>query len=531
MDPKQKKMKERSNKEDKPAKKRKMQNSSQEEDGPTKKIKRHSGKKKRDLEVIENGKIVNDPIWLTIELHPLCVMIIDTPQFQRLRSIKQMGGCFSVFPGACHTRFEHSIGTSYLAGFFGRELQKKTSEVEITDKEILCLEVAGLCHDLGHGPFSHLFDQQFIKKARPDDEWEHEDASLEMIDKIFKSIEQKFINEMEINFIKDLIKNKKNSPATSKKQQEKPFLFEIIANKMNSIDVDKWDYFSRDCHMLGLHHNFQCERSIKQARVLKHDDGYHISFPKSDYQHIFDMFYTRFTLHRRACLHPVVKAVEMMIADAFLEADKSLTFPPNEKDKKKKKCLSESIDDMDAYLWVTDDVLHKIKTLDGERDAKIKKAKHIVDRIERRDLYKMIGEKRVVWGITNGSSEDLKHSMEKKLMGKMIDENLFEIQVVVFSYGNGNENPMKNVKLYRKFRKSRNGKKDVELAVMDEKEISDMFPAKFQQMYIRLYWKGTKNDESNRKKIEDIFSKIKELPLVDAKGKSLKSKVTLVDMK
>lgn len=59
---------------------------------------------------------------------------------------------------------------------------------------------------------------------------------------------------------------------------------------------------------------------------------------------------------------------------------------------------------MDAYLWVTDDVLHKIKTLDGERDAKIKKAKHIVDRIERRDLYKMIGEKRVVWGITNGSS-------------------------------------------------------------------------------------------------------------------------------
>lgn len=186
---------------------------------------------------------------------------------------------------------------------------------------------------------------------------------------------------------------------------------------------------------------------------------------------------------------------------------------------------------MDAYLWVTDDVLHKIKTLDGERDAKIKKAKHIVDRIERRDLYKMIGEKRVVWGNTNGSSEDLKHSMEKKLMGKMIDENLFEIQVVVFSYGNGNENPMKNVKLYRKFRKSRKGKKDVELAVMDEKEISDMFPAKFQQMYIRLYWKGTKNDESNRKKIEDIFSKIKELPLGDAKGKSLKSKVTLVDMK
>lgn len=287
----------------------------------------------KERKIIENYKIVNDPIWLTIELHPLCVMIIDTPHFQRLRSIKQMGGCYSVYPGACHTRFEHSIGTSYLAGQLGRELQKKTTEVDITDKEILCLEVAGLCHDLGHGPFSHLFDQQFIKKARPDSSWKHEDASIAMIDKIFEIIKQNYIDKEEINFIKDLVKNKKTPKTSSGEQGAKPFLFEIVANDSNKIDVDKWDYFSRDCHMLGLHHNFQCERSIKQARVLKQGEEYHISFPKSEYQHLFDMFYTRFTLHHRACLHPVVKAVEMMITDALFEADQSesLKFPPNKK--------------------------------------------------------------------------------------------------------------------------------------------------------------------------------------------------------
>ena len=59
-------------------------------------------------------------------------------------------------------------------------------------------------------------------------------------------------------------------------------ILQIIANDLNSIDVDKWDYFSRDCHMLGLHHNFQCERTIKLAKVVEHEPGkWHISYPKS----------------------------------------------------------------------------------------------------------------------------------------------------------------------------------------------------------------------------------------------------------
>uniref|UniRef100_A0A8W8MPZ4 HD/PDEase domain-containing protein n=1 Tax=Magallana gigas TaxID=29159 RepID=A0A8W8MPZ4_MAGGI len=229
-------------------------------------------------------KIINDPIWGPIELHPLCIRIIDTPQFQRLRSIKQLGGCSFVYPGACHTRFEHSIGTSYLAKRLGQELQKKiaaeqSKELEITDEEILCLEVAGLCHDLGHGPFSHLFDLQFFKKAKPGETWEHEDASIKMIQGIFEIIQQDYVNDEEIKFIKDLVKQ--TDETCTEKRETKPFLYEIIANDLNKIDVDKWDYFSRDCHMLGLHHNFQCERSIKVARLVKHNGKYHISFPKS----------------------------------------------------------------------------------------------------------------------------------------------------------------------------------------------------------------------------------------------------------
>ncbi|XP_022597563.1 deoxynucleoside triphosphate triphosphohydrolase SAMHD1-like [Seriola dumerili] len=62
----------------------------------------------------EQGKVFNDPIHGHVELHPLLIKIIDTPQFQRLRNIKQLGGAYYVFPGASHNRFEHSIGVRVL---------------------------------------------------------------------------------------------------------------------------------------------------------------------------------------------------------------------------------------------------------------------------------------------------------------------------------------------------------------------------------------------------------------------------------
>lgn len=113
-------------------------------------------------------KVFNDSVHGHIELHPLLIKIIDTPEFQRLRFIKQLGMCHFVYPGAVHSRFEHSLGVSYLAGQLTRSLQSKQKELNITDEDILCVEIAGLCHDLGHGPFSHLFDDLFLKKVRPD---------------------------------------------------------------------------------------------------------------------------------------------------------------------------------------------------------------------------------------------------------------------------------------------------------------------------------------------------------------------------
>ncbi|CAG6021537.1 unnamed protein product [Menidia menidia] len=77
-----------------------------------------------------------------MELHPLLVKIIDTPQFQRLRDIKQLGGCYRVYPGASHNRFEHSIGVAYLAGELAKSLRSRQRELKIDDRDILCLQIA-----------------------------------------------------------------------------------------------------------------------------------------------------------------------------------------------------------------------------------------------------------------------------------------------------------------------------------------------------------------------------------------------------
>lgn len=91
------------------------------------------------------GKTFNDPIHGHFDLSALSVAIIDTPHFQRLRNISQLGGAYFVYPGATSNRFEHSLGVSYLARSFVRRLRKNQPELGITDVDVLCVEIAGFC--------------------------------------------------------------------------------------------------------------------------------------------------------------------------------------------------------------------------------------------------------------------------------------------------------------------------------------------------------------------------------------------------
>uniref|UniRef100_A0A672K094 HD domain-containing protein n=1 Tax=Sinocyclocheilus grahami TaxID=75366 RepID=A0A672K094_SINGR len=324
-------------------------------------------------ETIREENIFNDPIHGHMELHPLLVKIIDTPQFQRLRHIKQLGGTYLVYPGASHNRFEHSLGVAYLAGRLVKVLHNNQPELKITKQDFLCVQIAGLCHDLGHGPFSHVFDGLVIPQA-----------------KRIKQLRGKYVlkkhglDDKDATFIKELIEGAKTSevqtdtPWTYKgRDEDKSFLYEIVANKQNGIDVDKWDYFARDCHHLGIRNSFDHQRLLKFARVCEVSGRKHICFRDKEADNVYDMFRTRYTLHRQAYQHKICNIIEDILVVMCLRTYEITCF----------------IDaNNDTSVLLSDEIFEQILSSTADN---LKKSRDILNKIVRRKLPKFVGEARL----------------------------------------------------------------------------------------------------------------------------------------
>ncbi|KAK6982391.1 deoxynucleoside triphosphate triphosphohydrolase SAMHD1, partial [Biomphalaria glabrata] len=452
-----------------------------------------------DTDVKKDSKIVNDPIHGHIELHPACLAIIDTPQFQRLRNIKQLGMCYHVYPGAAHNRFEHSLGVCYLAGQFARTLQKNQPYLGITDKDILCVEIAGLCHDLGHGPFSHVFDGLFIPVVRPGHQWKHEQASIDMLDYLIQEnklmlddegpLKKYGLNYTDIIFIKEQIFGPLDkTKGLTGREKHKHYLYEIVSNKRNGIDVDKWDYFARDCHHLGIKNNFDHNRFMKFARVIKAKEKdtdkeaeWQICIREKEISNLYNMFYTRYTLHKTAYQHRVTKTIESMIREVLVKANDDLLFVGQDGWPLK---MSECIDDMKAYSQLTDNVLSQI--MDSNSDSQnMKEAKEIVQCIFTRKLYPCIYESDPLEPKNFKLKEDdirdgiLKRAKEIDAGNIYVPDDLI-VQFVRLDFGMKDENPVEKLLVYSK------GAEDKASVLTKTKASRVLGPVNFSELFIRV---------------------------------------------
>ena len=138
-----------------------------------------------------------DPIHDMISLPDFCQKIIDTAEFQRLRDVKQLGACSFVYIGGAHSRFEHSIGTAQLAFKMASNLKVKQPELGITSIDVLCVTIAGLCHDLGHGPFSHVWDDQVLPRMGITDHRSHEENSIDLFDSMMSKLKESHTDPLE----------------------------------------------------------------------------------------------------------------------------------------------------------------------------------------------------------------------------------------------------------------------------------------------------------------------------------------------
>eukprot|EP00884_Botryococcus_braunii_P015570 jgi/Botrbrau1/2697/Bobra.0203s0040.1 len=155
------------------------------------------------------GKTIRDPIHGDMYLVPAACSVMDTYPVQRLRDLKQVGATSYVFPGAIHSRFEHSLGVAHLAYRYAERLMfvDGSGEKRMTRQQYTALTLAGMCHDLGHGPFSHLFERSFLPAVNVRG-WSHEDMSVKLFEYIVDDgvLERhKEVDETVIQQVKDMI--------------------------------------------------------------------------------------------------------------------------------------------------------------------------------------------------------------------------------------------------------------------------------------------------------------------------------------
>jgi len=167
--------------------------------------------KTRGLKKEFSTPCTNDVVHRSIKLCPLTKALMSTPQMQRLKNLKQLGVSDNLYMCATHTRFQHSLGVMTLAEQLLRGIQERQPKLDIIEKDIVCVKIAGLLHDIGHGPYSHTYDGVFRKQLKKAEEagkwlgqkfdtslykdlpevmdgWAHEDASLMMIDGMLKEL-------------------------------------------------------------------------------------------------------------------------------------------------------------------------------------------------------------------------------------------------------------------------------------------------------------------------------------------------------
>ena len=246
-------------------------------------------------------KIIQCNVYGNIEISDLALKFIDTSEFQRLHDIKQTGGCYKVFPTANHSRFEHSIGVYHLSGVWFDRLLPDSNPIHKSYKELI--KLAGLLHDIGHGPFSHTFDHLFAEKILlNNDRWcEHENRSVDIILHIIQKYKINLSPE-QVNIIIDCI-------CPKKKHDE--WFYQIICNKKCGIDSDKLDYIFRDNKAFGLPLNIDSMRIITNSRVINNQ----ICFSSKIEDDLFDLFYVRYRLYKDIYCHPKVVAFELIIQD------------------------------------------------------------------------------------------------------------------------------------------------------------------------------------------------------------------------
>lgn len=196
----------------------------------------------KNSDKLTSKNFIRDAIHKNINIdEPVIKELIASKEFQRLRWISQLGGAQIAFPSATHTRFTHSLGVYHV---LNRVFNEVLSATEISEEEKLIVKIAGLLHDVGHGPFSHAFEKVLNLNDDKNYQFSHEFYSCAIINDEKTEINQ-ILKKYSININHIISILKKDQTKCSKYQ------IQLVSSQL---DCDRIDYLMRDAYFAGVNY-------------------------------------------------------------------------------------------------------------------------------------------------------------------------------------------------------------------------------------------------------------------------------------
>ncbi len=331
---------------------------------------------------------VNDPIHGFVGLTELESKIVDSRPYQRLRRIKQLSGGHFVYPTAEHTRFGHCIGAMFLAGLMGNQLLPM---IDLEKEALQEIRVAALLHDIGHGPFSHVFEEVLVESR----DLNHEDVTEWIIreSEIGDLLEDASISKARVA---DLVRGRRITKTDA-------IVSGIVAGQ---VDVDKMDYLIRDSFYCGVNYGLvDIHRLIKSVEV---SDDYTIQFDIAARGALESFLVARYEMFLNVYYHKTVRSVEVMLVKLMTSADAVLSLTAFEEPE---------------HFLVLDDLslISRVRQLDPSISAEAGEAARMVNMLDSRTLYKSAFEK-----VLHTQDRFVSKILTKKKVRASIEEEIAE---------------------------------------------------------------------------------------------------------
>ena len=321
---------------------------------------------------------MRDPIHGFVKLSDKEMALINTRVFQRLRRIRQLAMTFLVYPGAVHTRFDHSIGVMHIAGRICAKLRELNPEI-VREEDIARIRFAALLHDIGHGPFSHV-SEALLEKYAPNQtqigatrEKIHEKITVDILETDPEINE--ILSDDEREFVVEMIRG----------QETQNWQRDIVSSEL---DADKMDYLLRDAYFAGVKYGvYDLEKLIESCLIDSDKTETSLAINSKGIYALEQLLLARYHMTQQVYWHRVslisnemiIRGITLAIEGGNQEMGALYRYNENNKAAFVEKYLD----------------YHDEKVVDLLKSCAQEKACDIFNRLYSRNLFKMVAELRL----------------------------------------------------------------------------------------------------------------------------------------